>query len=159
MISKFAGISIFKTLYINFKYLKICDAIKFPIIIYRNTIIEKAKGAILFECPIKPGLFLFGKHGVGNRLNSIWLLQDRSTLKIKGKVRMGSGTKLSVGYNSLLSLGKNIKVTGDTSIICKKSISIGHHCLLSWDCLIMDTDFHKIRPICGGGKLTIHQIS
>lgn len=29
-------------------------------------------------------------------------------------------------------------------IICKKRITIGHDCLISWNCLIMDTDWHCV---------------
>ena len=42
-------------------------------------------------------------------------------------------------------------ITGRTSIICSKEISFGDSCLLSWDILIMDTDFHSI--IDKGGKM------
>ena len=35
-------------------------------------------------------------------------------------------------------------MSGNSSIICQKDISFGNDCLLSWDILVMDSDFHKI---------------
>ncbi|MDY3914869.1 MAG: DapH/DapD/GlmU-related protein, partial [Phocaeicola sp.] len=32
----------------------------------------------------------------------------------------------------------------NSEIICQKEIIFGDHCLLSWDILMMDTDFHQI---------------
>ncbi len=53
--------------------------------------------------------------------------------------------KISVKEHASLFLGNNIWVTGgNTTIICNKNIMINDDCLLSWDILLMDTDFHKI---------------
>lgn len=41
-------------------------------------------------------------------------------------------------------IGSNLTITGSSTIICYKEIEFGDNNLLSWDILIMDTDFHKI---------------
>ena len=43
-----------------------------------------------------------------------------------------------------LHFGDNFDVTGSSSIICSKNITFGNDSLLSWDILIMDSDFHPI---------------
>lgn len=43
-----------------------------------------------------------------------------------------------------LEFGENVNISGNTSIICYGNIKIGNDCLVSWDCLMLDTDFHKI---------------
>ncbi|MCQ2075935.1 MAG: hypothetical protein MJZ20_02725 [Bacteroidaceae bacterium] len=35
-------------------------------------------------------------------------------------------------------------MTGNSSIVCQNSIRIGKDCLMSWDVLVMDSDFHQI---------------
>ena len=66
------------------------------------------------------------------------------TLVINGGVSIGRGSRISIGKGAVLELGTNFTVTGTSSIICQKEITFGNDCLLSWDILIMDTDFHRI---------------
>ena len=62
-------------------------------------------------------------------------------MRIKNPLKI----KISVKEHASLFLGNNIWVTGgNTTIICNKNIMINDDCLLSWDILLMDTDFHKI---------------
>ena len=136
-------LDLFKTLYINFKYFQFKEAMKLPIYIYPHTIIEKAEGKICILDNITPGMVKFGKHGKGNRLHSIWLVSG--TIILHGGCYFGSGIKLSVGDNATINIGKRVSVTGDTSIICKNNITIGDDCIISWDVLVMDTDFHNIK--------------
>lgn len=35
-------------------------------------------------------------------------------------------------------------ITAKSTIVCRKKITLSDDCLISWDVLIMDTDFHKI---------------
>lgn len=101
---------------------------------------------MIFKCPITTGLLQIGKHEVGTvdfkNERTIW--EVYGTVIIGGKVSIGSGSKISVAKDSTLKFGENFILTGRSSIICQNSISFGKHCLLSWDILIMDTDFHKI---------------
>lgn len=88
----------------------------------------------------------FGVHGLGTQdlIYSRTMWEVSGTLVIKGKASIGRGCKISIGKDATLTLGENLVITGDTKIICQKEISLGKHCLLSWDILIMDTDFHHI---------------
>lgn len=77
-------------------------------------------------------------------LYSRTMWQLNGTLVIKGHVCFGRGSKISVGKDGILTLGKGFMITGNSEIICQKEITFGSECLLSWNVLIMDTDFHKI---------------
>lgn len=140
-------ISILKTIYLNLKYFSFKDALKMPIFVYPHTKIEKADGRIVVKCPLNRGMISIGKHGLGNRLDTIWLVTG--TIIFHGSAHFGSGTKISVGDDGVLTIGNNLSVTGDTSIICKKRITIGNECIISWDDLIMDTDYHHIYDEAG----------
>lgn len=136
-----------KTIWINFLILPFSIAYKFPIIIYKNVnIFEIRRGGIVFCSPIKVGLLQIGRHGVGtiDLKKSRTMLEISGTLMVLGKASIGSGSKISIATNAVLTLGDDFLMTGRSSIICQKAISFGEHCLLSWDILIMDTDFHEI---------------
>ena len=66
------------------------------------------------------------------------------TLTFNGGAIIGRGSRISIGKNAIITLGDGFKITGRSTIISQKAITFGKDCLLSWDILIMDTDFHHI---------------
>lgn len=60
-----------------------------------------------------------------------------------------------------VSIGKNTYINDRTEIKCQERISIGDNCAVSWDVLIMDTDYHsldskpKSEPITIGNHVWI----
>lgn len=140
-------INILKTIYFNLHYLPLRDAIKLPILIYRRTKLCVMKGRIHFETPIKTGIVKLGPQNIGTQdkrySRTIW--EVRGDVHIKGKTKIGRGCKICVGNEGNLIFGSGFSCTGDTQIVCFKEISFGNNCLLSWNILMMDTDFHDIR--------------
>ena len=106
-------------------------------------------GKVILQDKVRMGMIKIGHHGVGtldikyNR--TIW--QNNGTVIFNGSANIGSGTKISVNKNATLTIGTQFCITGDSSIISSKEITFGKECLLSWDILIMDTDFHNIIMI------------
>ena len=135
-----------KTVYFNFKYLPFSQAIKFPILISRRCRIRKAQGSIRIESPVRFGMISIGRDGVGifdnKRSRSIW--QVAGTVVFEGDATIGHGCKISVEGGGILRFGKNFVCTAESAIAATKSIVFGDNCMLSWDILIMDTDWHKI---------------
>lgn len=147
LIKSFHKVNLLKTLYFNFKYLPKSQSIKLPIFIYYNTSFYKLNGTIILESKnIQMGMIKIGAHNAG----TIDVKFERTILELSGKLlfngkcNIGKGSRISIGNNGILCMGNNTSITGNTSIICKKKISIGNNCIISWDNLIMDTDFHKI---------------
>lgn len=62
-----------------------------------------------------------------------------------GRTTIGQGSRLSVGKNAVLSFGKNFVNSAGMTIICTDSISFGDDVLVSWETLIMDSDWHSMR--------------
>lgn len=139
-------VNIWKTIYFNFHYFPFKTAIRMPFFIYNRSELYKMEGRIVIDAPIRPGLVKFGCHGLGTQdlLYSRTMWEVMGTLIIRGKANIGRGSKLSVGDGATLTLGKGFTITGNSEIICQKEVSFGDDCLLSWDILIMDTDFHKV---------------
>lgn len=135
------------SIYINFKYLPFKQAIRFPILFFGPVSIHSLKGQVILPERLWPGMVRVGEGKVGifeKRLKSV--LDINGTLTFKGETRIGHGCGISVGENSLLEFGEMFKITAKSSIISTggKKIVFGTGCLLSWDVLIMNTDFHPI---------------
>lgn len=144
---KLFSISLIKTVYFNFKYLSFKDALNFPFIVSRKVKLKSVKGTISIHHPLEFGLIKIGFGNVGifdrNRQRSIW--QNLGNVTFSGKAYFGHGSKISVGESGVLNFGKNFIITAETAIVAHNSITFGNDCLLSWDTLIMDSDFHKIK--------------
>ena len=140
------NINIFKSIYLNFRYLPFRKACHFPIWVYRRTSLRKVRGKIIFNAPIQTGMLRIGPHGLGTQdiLYSRTIWEVAGVLTINGKVCLGRGSKICIGFNGNMILGNSFCITGNSTLICEKKVSFGSNCLLSWDILIMDTDFHYI---------------
>jgi len=135
----------FKTIYFNFRYLPFRQAIKIPIKVSKKVYLLRTDGQIILDCPIKSEMIQIGYGGVGifdkEVSRSIW--QVSGTVIFRGNAYIGHGSKLSVG--GTLILGNGFNITAESSIVATNRIEFGENCLLSWDILIMDTDFHKVK--------------
>jgi acetyltransferase-like isoleucine patch superfamily enzyme len=141
----------FKTIYFNFKYLPFKQAIKFPFLISNKVNLFKVSGKIYFDCLIRPGLVKIGYGGVtifdAKVSRSIWDVSGK--VIFKGSANIGHGSKISVGSSGTLVLGDNFVISAESSIVSFLNVQFGKDCLLSWDILVMDTDFHNIKNSMG----------
>lgn len=137
-----------KSIYFNFKYLPIKQAIKLPVLISHRTFLDKAKGSVKINSDtIKTSMINigFGEVGIFDRRKSRAIWRVEGNVVFNGVVNIGHGSKINVGKNGILELGNRFSISAETQIVCEKNIVFGENCLLSWDILIMDTDYHKIR--------------
>lgn len=150
-LKKSFSLNIVKTLYVNFYYFPFSTALKFPVLIYRNVKLSRMAGKITVNTPVRSGLLTIGRQNIGTldhkHVRSIW--EVRGEVILDGKVSLGSGSRISVASDAVLRFGDNFSMSGNSSLVCQKNISFGNDCLLSWDILIMDSDFHKILNMQG----------
>ncbi|RYF20682.1 MAG: acyltransferase [Flavobacteriales bacterium] len=137
----------FKTLYFNFRYLPLKYAIRLPFFISRHVYLSETLGSVTIEGPIRTRQIRIGYKAVGifdhKRSRSVW--QVAGLVIFKGHASIGHGSKISVGKTGILILGDHFKVSAESSIIATGgTVEFGSGCLLSWDILIMNSDFHKI---------------
>ena len=144
---KIKGINVFKTLYANFAYFTFATAIKFPIFVYGRTVIRKAQKGQIKIAPesIRTGILNIGAPILGFQAKSaITTFTIKGEMNVGGKVIIGKGSAIEVGNEGILSIGNNTTITGNTTLLCTQRITIGGQCMISWDNLIMDTDWHNI---------------
>lgn len=144
-----ARVSLLKTIVINFRLLPFFIAVKFPIIVSRNVSFQRLNGVVKIDSPVFLGMI---RIGFGD-LPIKDFRYDRSLLDLTGKIvfsgsaNFGISTRISV--SGTLSIGNNFRVSGGSTIICRKKVVFGNDVLISWDVLVCDTDFHQILAQSG----------
>ena len=139
----FNHMDILKTLYVNFKCLPYKQAIKFPIFIGKGTELRNISGRIIFDCPIKTGLFTIGIHYMFNdKRGNRSVFQNYGKIVVKGKVLLHTGTVVLCKKNGEIILGGKNTLGVNGMIVAKRKISIGYNVDISWNVQIIDTDVH-----------------
>ena len=139
-------ISIPKTILFNFRHLPFSQAIKLPIWIACNCKIS-IKGKIILKRTPSLAIIRIGYHKVaimGPNEKTVIKVGKTGTLIFEGSAHIGKGSKIYVSNNEKLNLGDNFAISASTQIFCQKSISFGRDIQFSWDCLVMDSDSHRI---------------
>lgn len=150
ILTKIMELNLFSTIYFNFITFPFRKAIQFPILIFGKVTIKNArKGKLIFNCPLTTGILQIGKRSLGfldeHNCHTIWNVAG--TLYIHGKISIGQGCCVEVEKDAVMTLGRNFNVTGRSVLLCTDHITFGDECLLSWDLLIMDTDWHKVISV------------
>lgn len=136
-------VSFLKTIRVNLKYFGVKYVFKPIILVSKNTKIYRLKGKVLAENKsfgaIRVG---FGFVGIVDRKYRRTIWDNDGTLEFKGTSFMGVGTKISnTGH---VTFGDNFCINANSDIICRSSIIFGEDVLISWETLIMDSDYHCI---------------
>lgn len=136
---------IHKSIYFNFKYFSFSVAIKLPVLLSNNVSLKTVKGKVILD-KVRTGIVKIGFNDVGifdkKRDKCIWDVQGK--VHFAGGAVIGHGSKVSVLKSGILSVGQGFCLSASSSIVCAKKVTFGNECLVSWDVLIMDTDFHKV---------------
>lgn len=135
-----------KSIRFNFHYFRFSTAIKLPVLLTPNVKMTVLKGKV--ELPmegLKTGLIRIGDPMLGifkKGEKVIW--QNSGKVVFRGRTHFGQGCSISVNEEGVLDLGGNFLCTGSSHFVVSKSLAFGADCLVAWQCLFMDTDFHKI---------------
>lgn len=81
------------------------------------------------------------------QLGTLVIVRERGVISVDDKVWLWPGVKLDAsaaqpGVIARLRLGAGVSVGDRTQIHCGERIEIGEGTLISWDCVIMDRDYH-----------------
>jgi acetyltransferase-like isoleucine patch superfamily enzyme len=136
----------FKTIYFNFHYFTILDALHFPVFLSRNTKLRCTKGNVKIIAPLRPGLVRIGtdETGLYDKKHNRPVWENMGTVIFHGLGNIKYGAKIIVGINATLEMGDNFRLSSGSSVICYKSIKFGYNCRISWDTQFIDTDFHRV---------------
>src|SRR5581483_1819017 len=76
-----------------------------------------------------------------------------------GRIEVGScgfysGVRLECWAGALIRIGDGTYLNRNTEIVAARSVTIGHHCMIARDVIIMDTDQHQLPD----SELLIHPV-
>lgn len=146
-------INLFRTLLFNFHYLPFSQAVLLPVILFRGTVLRRMKGKLVLPEKVRHGMIKIGRADVAGWEKRGTSLSIDGDLIFEGKATIGSGSVLDVKKGAVLTFGEKFRVTAGASIFCRKKISFGRDCLVSWDTLVMDSDHHTIMDSASGTEL------
>lgn len=136
--------SIFKTIIFNFKYFGFASIFKPKVFLSKNVKLVKMKGSVV--APDKTS-----KCHIGYATNYLFSSKPNKTIFYNdGKILISQnfciskGCSIVVKKNGCLKLGDHIHISQNTQIECHFKITLCDACVISWDCLIMDSDTHPI---------------
>ena len=72
------------------------------------------------------------------------------TVIFKGRCEIAQGC--SIRNNAQLVIGNGVRVNSNTKIVCYHYINLGDEVRISWDCFLMDTNFHCLKELQSGKK-------
>ena len=151
--------SIFKTIWFNFHYLPIKQAVKLPILLYKPFFL-KLGGEMKIECDqgVKFGMIQLGRHGVSIYPNSGITFENRGTIVFKGNCSIGGNSAISTGDKAIVTFGNRFGATSTFKLVSYHEIQFKDNVLFGWDCLVLDTDFHRLKNLDGGRSKGYGQI-
>lgn len=142
-------LSIWRTIYFNFRILPFKEAIKLPVFIYGHVHLFGLNGKIKFEnTPIKRGMVKIGYNadsfGLSDHSGFIQLSSKLATLVFEGPASISVNTKIRVCAGEL-RFGKYVYIGEGVRIICNgESIYIGDYTRIAYETIIMNSGFHHV---------------
>jgi len=149
-LSKFFSVNWVKTIYFNFKYLPFNQAISFPFFLFKPTLL-KCQGKIILESKcIHPGMIQLGGF-IGSLYPNDGIVWENHGGKVifRGKCIIGNSSAISIGSKGCVDFGDNFSATTNFKLTAYYHIRFGKNVLVSWNVLVMDTSFHRLKNIDG----------
>lgn len=131
--------SIFKTLLINFKCLPFKQAIRLPIFIYSNCILQSL-GRIVIEAPIERGMIRIGKRNFFRGYKTLW--SNAGTFIFRGNALIEAGTQIQ--NCGTIDFGAESRFCECLKVLIVNKLTIGTSTQIAFESIIMDTDFHNL---------------
>lgn len=135
------------SLYFNFHYLPIKQAIKLPIILY-NPSFWALKGKVVIDSSkisfgmIRLGLF---NASINKGKGFVWM-NEAGTVIFHGCFSAGPGSVMKISHpHAVLEFGNNVGNASSLRIDCHYNISIGENSRFGWGVIIMDSNLHRLK--------------
>lgn len=139
-------LNIFLTIYFNFRCFPFRQAIKLPIFIYGRPRLYNLSGHMEIKGKVSCGMIKFNNTEIG--APSLMSVQSEicnlGKIIFEGKGRIGTGNKIYVAQNAILTLGQNFKVMDMCNIGCYKKVVIGAESWITHRCQVFDSNYHYL---------------
>lgn len=140
----------FPSLIFNFRHLPFSQARHLPIMIYKGRL-KNNSGKFIIEGDVKFCMIELGKNRVSLFPSNGIMLENRGVIVFRGPVVIGSDSAITLGETGRLEFGKEFSSSAGLKIACYDSITFGENISVGWNTMIVDTDFHSLKNVNGGG--------
>ena len=134
------------TIYLNFRSFPFKQAIYLPFFVYGRPRIYGLSGQMMIEGKVKTGMikFNFVKPGAPSNMSVQSEIMNLGLIIFRGSGFIGTGSKIVVGHNAVLDIGKNFKITDMCNIGCFYKIHIGEKSRIVHRCQVFDSNYHYV---------------
>jgi len=143
-----SDLSIWRTLYVNFYFLPLSQALHLPIYVYGKLSILKCLGDIEISCSgdrIRKGMIRMNQNvesiGVPGG-NTTLAIGENCKIIFKGDALIARNTKILLWGGGILTIGKGSVWGLGSDICCSKKITLHDNVRLGTDVKIYDSNFH-----------------
>ena len=140
-------LSLWRTVYFNFRTMPFSMAIKFPVFIYGKVRLFMLNGSVCFENTlIKRGMIKIGinadSFSLFDHSGFVQLGSKDSKIVFEGPCRIALNTKIRCVAGEL-RFGEFVRIGSDTKVVCNGgNIYIGKFTGITFACTIMNSSFH-----------------
>jgi acetyltransferase-like isoleucine patch superfamily enzyme len=136
-------ISVCKTLRFNLHYFGLRRGWRLPVYVAKNMHLQRMEGTVEVHSFSHGSVRLgFGGVGIVSRRSDRGVWDNCGSVCFEGTAFLGVGTRLN-NYGEM-HFGADFSITAGAQLVCQSCMIFGREVLISWDTLIMDTDFHHI---------------
>jgi len=136
----------FATLWLNLRSFPIRQALKLPVWCYGRPRFYGLSGKMRIEGKVFSGMIRFNqvKYGAPSNMSVQSEIFNQGLIIFRGQGLIGTGTKIVVGYNAVLDIGKNFKITDMCNVGCFREIRIGEQSWIVHRCQVFDSNYHYV---------------
>lgn len=142
-----------QSIYFNFHYLPIRQAIKLPILLYKPHLLQ-CDGQIIIESEdIYTGMIQLGvtKSLFFSNSGMRWINEGGKCV-FNGRCILGNNASVFIAKGGSLIFGSNFISTVNGKICARQKVVFGENVLLGWGVIVMDSSFHRLKKKNGDHK-------
>lgn len=118
-------------------------------LVFNKNILPHERTIIKGVRNIKSNTFL--QIGLGNAQfvhpYDVTYLNIKGSLFFKGNHTIGRGCRFDIAEQGMIIIGSGGYINSNSSFIITHKLIIGNNCVISWNCLFLDNDFHHIHYV------------
>lgn len=135
------------TVFFNFRYLPLKQALKLPVWIYKPHFVALRGSVVIETSEISPGMIRLGFLTATTYPNSGISWNNEGRIIFKGKCVIGNNAFIVTGKQGTIEFGENFRSTTSLKIVSYTGIKFGKSVTLGWEVIVMDTNFHPLYDI------------
>lgn len=134
------------SLFFCLRYLPFRQALYLPVLIHPCVRIKLHRGSISFHGRLHSSMLVFGFPGTEGQSNcqSLLSIERGGKLVVAEDVQMARGTRVVIGKQGVLQVGRHFWCNGDCFFNCTTKISIGDDNMYGWNISFNTTDGHHV---------------